>query len=67
MEELKNCPFCGGKAEVRMTGDFVAYASCTICGARARSAILKRKFYPPDYKHIEEVATEAAADWNRRV
>ena len=70
MEKLENCPFCGGKAQLRMTSDFVAYASCTMCGASTKRAFLdstKKAFYPPDYKHIEEVATEAVMNWNSRV
>ncbi len=70
MEELKKCPFCGGEAQIRITSDFAAYVGCTRCGAKSKGTVLgetKRIFYPPNYKDIEEVATEATRNWNARV
>ncbi len=36
MEELKPCPFCGGKAVMRTSASKVcAWAKCTACGAES--------------------------------
>lgn len=52
-EELKSCPFCGGKAEVNLfLGNYCV--TCTNC----MGAIF------PDKGMTEEEATKA---WNRRV
>lgn len=32
-EELKSCPFCGNKAEVKDTDDGGSYVCCTYCNA----------------------------------
>lgn len=54
MEELRKCPFCGGKAVIRhgiISGDNI-YVECVECGAGTKI------FY---------VESEAIAAWNRRV
>ena len=57
MEKLKKCPFCGGKAELKLTHGFkgeviAAFVYCTECGANTRGYAL------------ESTAREA---WSRRV
>ena len=57
MVELKKCPFCGGKAELKLMHGFrreviAAFVYCTECGASMLSYALVR------------TAIEA---WNRRV
>lgn len=50
-EEIKRCPFCGGKAILiehqilELTGfcDFMRYVECTKCGARTVSGWLKKE------------------------
>ena len=61
MSELKPCPFCGGKAEVKksMFGNNLGYAliACKSCGASSKDFKLSL-----DFCAVEE-ATKA---WNRR-
>lgn len=43
-DELKRCPFCGGKAEYRLKSNGTGrqtqvYVRCTACGARTRATI----------------------------
>ena len=54
MEELKPCPFCGGKAEIVDNGDFVD-VSCKDYTCRGWANSLDRK-----------TKQEAIEDWNRR-
>lgn len=55
MEELKPCPFCGGRAEVQW-GYFAFHAYCTeSCGCELIS--------PKDDGWTED---EAVAAWNKR-
>ena len=57
MSELRECPFCGGEAELvnyGLTGKFEV-VQCVDCGARTR-------VFDPDIKRGESVI-EA---WNRR-
>lgn len=59
-QKLRECPFCGGKAEYRSTcaGAGYAYVKCTACNARTGYIALSF-----DYS-TKDVAIEA---WNRRV
>ncbi len=50
-EELKPCPFCGGKAEVRMFSPTVMIVQCKSCLATT---------FAFDSEH------EAVKSWNRR-
>lgn len=50
MVELKNCPFCGGKAELHRPS-IAVYAICSKCG------ISTSYIYPPE---------EAVRRWNNR-
>lgn len=73
-EDLKPCPFCGGRARIIFSGkthaDYwrgVIIAKCLCCGASARGA-----FYEGD--PIEEIPLEltvgaeiAEENWNRRI
>lgn len=57
MEELKKCPFCGGKADLvdyGLTGMMKA-VQCSECGARTRA-------FDPKVKRGEN----AIDAWNRR-
>lgn len=57
--EIKPCPFCGGKAELNTEkGRFFSYIKCTNCGAE--SGLVKIS--------AEYCADERAKElWNRRV
>ena len=50
-EELRPCPFCGGKAVYRGTGQ--VYVRCLACGARSRGT-------------VERYRSNLAALWNMR-
>lgn len=50
-EELRPCPFCGGRAEYR--GTHQIYIRCLACGARSRGT-------------VERYRTNLAALWNMR-
>ena len=54
-DNLKECPFCGGKARISSGfADYDIYIECSNCGRRTRNYI----------KSIEEA--KAMQDWNRR-
>ena len=58
MSELRECPFCGGKAELvnyGLTGK-LEVVQCSDCGARTRA-------FDPEIKRGESVIDA----WNRRV
>ncbi len=69
MNELKHCPFCGGKAEIRTTYyeletkdvPISTYVRCTRCFARTNEYLYKNTdltgINPPE---------EAVKAWNRR-
>lgn len=68
MEELKSCPFCGGKATLKATNKscvFTIWCECE-CGARTE------KYYPYTNKeddvleNIERGKEMAIKSWNRR-
>ena len=70
MDELKNCPFCGGTEvsfEYRYLSrnrykDYITFAKCEICGAQSRSFS-----FDSDYSTDRDVAEDKAlAAWNRR-
>lgn len=54
MEDLKPCPFCGGKAHLEHMG-WPHHVYCEDCGARVTST-----------KYAEEGDEEATRKWNRR-
>ena len=61
MEELKPCPFCGGKAEIETgVSKMGAYARCYCkkCGARTRES--------KDVSHNGSFVFDAIRAWNRR-
>jgi len=63
MNELKNCPFCGEKAELRTTGnDYtkkrVAEIRCKSCCTKMRVGALKHNL-----EWCEKIVTE---NWNTR-
>ena len=59
-EELKECPFCGGQAELEnkcIVFEKVSYVICTKCGARTRDFLVSTE-WSSNQKAIEA--------WNRR-
>lgn len=52
MEELKPCPFCGGREIIIKRGKYVWWCKCKHCGTESGVRVKKR---------------EAIEAWNRRV
>lgn len=70
IEELKPCPFCGGKAEIAFSGDpwkgGYIVARCKTCRAAAGSQYYRGE--PIEIDLEETIGAEYAAEaWNRRV
>jgi tRNA(Ile2) C34 agmatinyltransferase TiaS len=61
MEDIKRCPFCGGKAELR--GEKRAYILCTRCNTRSASF----RFIIGDEASEESAKSTAIRLWNSRV
>ena len=63
-DELKNCPFCNGKASVMFVranfGD-LAYVECNTCAAKTRTFLLRDKDNRDDIGYLNAVDA-----WNRR-
>ena len=70
--ELKPCPFCGGKAEIKQTKMFLSdavQAHCTECGAFMPKEFINHLLYSEgeEIYVTEEMAIERTAErWNRR-
>lgn len=70
--ELKPCPFCGGKAEIKRgkiyLDDYVQ-AHCTKCGASIPKTLIDHLVYICG-KHVrfseEHAIKKTTNDWNRR-
>lgn len=67
MNELKPCPFCGGKAVLfhkGNTGNYLVYVRCSICKCQSKI------FFTPDLSAAtdpeSEVSIFAADAWNMR-
>ena len=61
MEELKPCPFCGGKAEIssgQFDGKATSYVMCQKCGAKGEFFFVSPKYASDD---------RAIKAWNIRV
>jgi Lar family restriction alleviation protein len=70
MEKLKNCPFCGSKAETKLSiGRRCVYIKCNGCGAKT-----KDYYFTPGgdgelnggFEYLESIKDDAVTDWNRR-
>lgn len=66
-DNLKLCPFCGGRAEVRMDtdisgGGLYVYVVCRLCGAHRAP-----EWTRPDMQGRKAAVIKATRDWNRRV
>lgn len=75
--ELKPCPFCGGRAEIKTDSNGVDYYGlfsqlhsvvCTKCGATtAKSYKSEFRRGINGFQILKDGYEEATADWNRRV
>ena len=68
MDELKPCPFCGGKAEfvrtaIKTKGSWcdAVYVRCTNCDSRSNRVLYSAKMHKNDSEY-----REAQESWNRR-
>ena len=61
MDELKKCPFCGGKAALLANND--VKVSCLTCGAQTASYIDFATCIKHGYNSVQRVVDA----WNRRV
>ena len=73
MEQLKPCPFCGGKAQMKMWGARIGdtrcwYAYCPKCHARTDGYEQPEdiEYSPNPFAVLEETIARAAALWNAR-
>lgn len=57
MNDLKNCPFCGGKAEMVKTQRCGRYVTCVDCGCRTGEM---------ETDYAGSAYDKAAEAWNRR-
>lgn len=66
MDELKKCPFCGGKAGIFYDFDAVTTVKviCHRCGASTREKVVRGRWLKDDFAPL--VAHSKAA-WNKRV
>lgn len=75
-EHLKCCPFCGGKAELRVaehplaTGEFMVRVYCTKCHCVSRAydtgKTMGFRNIPSKYVTLEEAEEKAMETWNER-
>ena len=70
--ELKPCPFCGGKAEIKEGNSYwvpCVYTHCTECGTTLRKVPVEHTIYTQG-KQIrltkEQAMQKTANEWNRR-
>lgn len=72
MDELKNCPFCGGPATIFDIDDQLAWngnwiVQCDECVAEMRSCYTFDPTKKSGYKEKKSQRGEVIRDWNRRV
>lgn len=72
MGELKSCPFCGGKAEIKKGKEYyidAVYAHCTKCGATMPKVPINNLFYTCG-KNVtlteEQAKMKTTNSWNTR-
>lgn len=68
-EELRPCPFCGGKAKVKAAKEdhigFTVWCACN-CGARTGGFCPDMSKEDDTIENIEEAKKRAIKAWNRR-
>lgn len=67
-EELKPCPFCGGKAIIKAVTKsygFTIWCACK-CGARTEGFCPDTSKEDDTMENIEEYTKRAIKSWNRR-
>lgn len=68
-EELKKCPFCGGKAKIKATNKnyfFSIWVECA-CGVRTGEYSPNTDNEDSTMNNIKECENKAIKIWNRRV
>ena len=69
MNELKECPFCGGKAWINSSWAnkkkyYMVYAKCNICGSQGKIFVSKEN--PEETNWENEACCSAVEAWNMR-
>ncbi|KKN03616.1 hypothetical protein LCGC14_1106040 [marine sediment metagenome] len=63
-KQLKDCPFCGGRPELRAEGGMFYQIVCTSCHARCGNTQVRRG---KDYEDmVRRTAAKCVMHWNRR-
>lgn len=69
-EELKPCPFCGGKAVIKAVNrnqGLTIWCQCPKCGARTEGYCPDTNKEDDTMENIEECKKRAIEAWTRRV
>ena len=69
-EELKPCPFCGGKAVIKAVNKnygLTILCQCNECGARTEGYCPNTNNEDATIDNIENCKNRALEQWNRRV
>ena len=68
-EELKSCPFCGGKSVIKAVNKnygLTIWCQCNKCGARTEGYCPNTNKEDETMESIEQCKNKAVILWNRR-
>lgn len=71
MENMKECPFCGGEPLLRLKGGrkgIFIFVTCDVCGAMSKTEYYSDHLESDDESWSESYpAQKAIRGWNRRI